>query len=80
MTWNGPCTIIEAGAAHGRRIASCPSLRTDLRNARAEWVDDEVVADGNLVSSPNPDDIPALKAMLQLFSRVGSTTRNDPRR
>ena len=55
---HGPWTIIEAGAARGRRIASWPSLQTDLRNAGAEWVDQEAVVDGNLVSSRKPDDIP----------------------
>ena len=56
---HGPWTVIEAGAARGRRIASWPSLRTDLRNAGAEWVDQEVVVDANLVSSRKPADIPA---------------------
>jgi protease I len=68
---HGPWTIIEAGAARGRRIASWPSLQTDLRNAGAEWVDQEAVVDGNLVSSRKPDDIPAFnKAMLDLFSHA----------
>lgn len=68
---HGPWTVIEAGAAHGRRIASWPSLKTDLRNAGAEWVDQEVVVDGNLVSSRKPDDIPAFnREMLELFSRT----------
>jgi protease I len=68
---HGPWTVIEAGAAHGRRIASWPSLKTDLRNAGAEWVDQEVVVDGNLVSSRKPDDIPAFnREMLDLFSRA----------
>jgi protease I len=67
---HGPWTIIEADAARGRRIASWPSLKTDLRNAGAEWVDQEAVTDGNLVSSRNPDDIPAFnRAMIDLFSR-----------
>jgi protease I len=66
---HGPWTIIETGAARGRRIASWPSLKTDLRNAGAEWVDQEVVIDGNLVSSREPGDIPAFnRAMLDLFS------------
>jgi protease I len=70
---HGPWTIIEAGAASGRRIASWPSLKTDLRNAGAEWVDEEVVVDGNLVSSRKPDDIPAFnKAILEVFSHVGA--------
>lgn len=67
---HGSWTVIEAGAAQGRRIASWPSLRTDLRNAGAEWVDQEVVIDGNLVTSRNPDDIPAFnRAMVDLFAQ-----------
>ena len=68
---HGPWTVIEAGAARGRRIASWPSLRTDLRNAGAEWVDEEAVVDGNLVSSRKPDDIPAFnQAMLKVFGQA----------
>jgi protease I len=68
---HGPWTVIEAGAARGRRIASWPSLKTDLRNAGAAWVDEEVVVDGNLVSSRKPDDLPAFnREMLELFSRA----------
>lgn len=67
---HGPWTLIEAGVARGRRIASWPSLKTDLRNAGAEWVDQEVVVDGNLVTSRDPDDIPAFnRAMINLFAR-----------
>jgi protease I len=67
---HGPWTIIETGAARGRRIASWPSLKTDLRNAGAEWMDQEAVVDGNLVSSRKPDDIPAFnRAMIDVFSR-----------
>ena len=67
---HGPWTIIEAGAARGRRIAAWPSLKTDLRNAGAEWVDEEVVVDGNLVSSRKPADLPAFnRAMLQRFAQ-----------
>jgi len=73
---HGPWTVIEAGAAHGRRIASWPSLKTDLRNAGAEWVDQEVVVDSNLVSSRKPDDIPAFnREMIDLFSRAGGRAR-----
>lgn len=69
---HGPWSIIEAGHARRRRIASWPSLKTDLRNAGAEWVDEEVVVDGNLVSSRKPDDIPAFnREMIELFSRRG---------
>jgi protease I len=65
---HGPWTVIEAGAARGRRIASWPSLKTDLRNAGAEWVNEEVVVDQNLVSSRKPDDIPAFnRVMIDLF-------------
>jgi protease I len=68
---HGPWTVIEAGAARGRRIAAWPSLKTDLRNASAEWADQEIVVDGNLVSSRKPDDIPAFnREMIGLFSRV----------
>ncbi len=67
---HGPWTIIEAGVARGRKIASWPSLKTDIRNAGAEWVDQEVVRDGNLVTSRKPDDIPAFnKAIIELFSQ-----------
>jgi protease I len=73
---HGPWTVIEAGAARGRQIASWPSLKTDLRNAGAEWVDQEAVVDRNMVSSRRPDDIPAFnRAMIELFGRIGGETR-----
>ena len=73
---HGPWTIIETGAARGRQIASWPSLKTDLRNAGAEWMDQEVVVDGNLVSSRKPDDIPAFnRAMIDLFGQARRQTR-----
>ncbi|MDB5396442.1 MAG: protease [Rhodospirillales bacterium] len=73
---HGPWTVIETGAARGRRIASWPSLKTDLRNAGAEWVDQEAVVDGNLVSSRKPDDIPAFnRAMIDLFGQVRGQMR-----
>lgn len=56
---HGPWTLIEAGAVGGRRMTSWPSLKTDLTNAGAEWVDQEVVVDNGLVTSRKPDDIPA---------------------
>jgi|ERR1700678_1734969 protease I len=66
---HGPWSVIEAGAASGRRITSWPSLKTDLENAGAKWLDQEVVVDGNLVSSRKPDDIPAFnREMIKLFS------------
>lgn len=56
---HGPWTLIEAGAVKGRQITSWPSLRTDLTNAGAKWVDQEVVIDQGLVTSRKPDDLPA---------------------
>jgi protease I len=61
---HGPWTLIEADVLRGRTITSWPSLQTDLRNAGAEWVDKEVVVDEGLVSSRNPDDLPAFCAKL----------------
>ena len=67
---HGPWTVIETGYADGRRIASWPSLETDLLNAGAEWVDQPSVTDGNLTTSRNPDDIPHFnEAMIALFAR-----------
>jgi protease I len=66
---HGPWTLVEADVVRGRRITSWPSLKTDLRNAGANWVDQEVVVDGALVSSRKPDDIPAFnREMLHLFA------------
>lgn len=68
---HGPWTIINAGAARGRRMTSWPSLEVDLRNAGAKWVDEEAVTDQGLVTSRRPDDIPAFnRAMIDLFSRA----------
>ena len=67
---HGPWMVIETGAATGRRIAAWPSLKTDLINAGAEWIDEEVCVDGNLVTSRKPDDIPAFnREMQKLFAR-----------
>jgi protease I len=66
---HAPWTLVEADVVQGRRLTSWPSLQTDLRNAGAEWVDEEVVVDGNLVTSRNPDDLPAFnEAMVGLFA------------
>ncbi len=63
------------GARGGQRITSWPSLKTDLHNAGAEWVDQEVVMDGNLVTSRKPADIPAFsREMLALFARHSVAT------
>jgi protease I len=61
---HGPWTLIEADVVKGRTLTSWPSLQTDLRNAGANWVDEEVVVDEGLVSSRNPDDLPAFCAKL----------------
>jgi protease I len=69
--------IVEAGAARGRRMTSWPSLKTDLRNAGADWVDEEVVVDNGLVTSRSPDDIPAFnQEMIKLFSDVRAKARH----
>ncbi|MFJ9785660.1 type 1 glutamine amidotransferase domain-containing protein [Amycolatopsis sp. NPDC101161] len=56
---HGPWTLVEADVVRGRTLTSYPSIRTDLRNAGATVVDEEVVVDNGLVSSRNPDDLPA---------------------
>ncbi|MGC5051046.1 type 1 glutamine amidotransferase domain-containing protein [Micromonospora sp. DT48] len=61
---HGPWTLVEADVVRGRRITSWPSLRTDLVNAGAQWVDEEVVTDNGLVSSRKPDDLPAFCAKI----------------
>jgi protease I len=66
---HAPWTLIEAGATRGRKMTSWPSLRTDLRNAGANWVDAECVVDNGLVTSRKPDDIPAFnKKMIEEFA------------
>lgn len=73
---HGPWTIIEAGAARGRRLTSWPSLMTDLKNAGAEWVDEEVVVDQGLVTSRKPDDIPAFNPeVIKLFASARGPSR-----
>lgn len=68
---HGPWTVIEAGAARGRRLTSWPSLKTDLQNAGAEWLDQEAVVDRGLLTSCKPDDLPAFnREMIGLFSRT----------
>ena len=66
---HAPWTLIEADVVRGRKITSWPSLKTDLINAGAEWVDEEVVTDNGLVSSRNPGDIPAFnRKMIEEFA------------
>jgi protease I len=61
---HGPWSLIEAGVVDGRTLTSWPSLQTDLRNAGAEWVDEEVHVDEGLVSSRKPDDLPAFNSKI----------------
>ena len=61
---HGPWTLVEAGVVAGRTLTSYPSLRTDIRNAGGTVVDEEVVTDQGLVSSRNPDDLPAFYAKI----------------
>jgi protease I len=72
---HGPWLLVEVEGARGRKLTSWPSIKTDLINAGAEWVDEEAVRDGMLVTSRKPDDIPAFnKAMIALFSEAVSAT------
>ncbi|MEQ9619682.1 MAG: type 1 glutamine amidotransferase domain-containing protein [Deltaproteobacteria bacterium] len=67
---HGPWTLIDSGVVKGRTMTSYHSIQTDLKNAGAEWVDEEVVVDGNLVTSRNPDDIPAFNSKtIEVFSK-----------
>jgi deglycase len=61
---HAPWTLVEADVVRGRTLTSWPSLQTDLRNAGASWVDEEVVVDGSLITSRKPDDLPAFNATL----------------
>jgi len=69
---HGPWTLIEAGVVAGRAMTSYPSLRTDLVNAGAHWIDEEVVDDHGLITSRNPDDLPAFCA--KLVEEIGQYT------
>ncbi|MGP4806310.1 type 1 glutamine amidotransferase domain-containing protein [Agrobacterium cavarae] len=74
---HGPWTIIETGGASGRRLTSWPSLRIDLQNAGAEWVDQEVVVDQGLVTSRKPDDVPAFnREVINLFASTRDQSRH----
>ena len=61
---HAPWVLVEAQAVDGKRVTSWPSLRTDLLNAGATWVDEEVVVDGSLITSRKPDDLPAFARAL----------------
>jgi protease I len=67
---HGPWVLVESGVVRGKRVTSWPTLETDIRNAGGEWVDEEVVVDGNLVTSRKPDDLPAFnREMLRRFAQ-----------
>jgi protease I len=67
---HGPWTLIEAGVVKGRTMTSWSSIKTDLRNAGANWVDKEAVVDNNFITSRKPDDIPAFcKTVIEELSR-----------
>jgi len=76
---HGPWLLAEADVLHGRRVTSYPSLRTDLENADAEWVDEPVVVDGNFVTSRRPDDLPEFcQAVIESLSRpMGAHTGSE---
>jgi protease I len=65
---HGPWVLIDAGVVRGRTLTSWPAIKTDVRNAGGNWVDEEVVVDNGLVTSRNPDDIPAFnEKMIEEF-------------
>jgi protease I len=70
----GPWTLVEAGVVKGKTFTSWPSVKTDLKNAGAIWVDKEVVTDGQFISSRKPDDIPAFSKTL-----IGAVGRRESR-
>jgi protease I len=73
---HGPWTLIETGAVKGLTLTSWPSIRSDLKNAGANWIDQEAVRDGNFVTSRKPDDIPAFnREIIQLFSQESQQTK-----
>lgn len=73
---HGPWPLIDAGAVKGRKVTSWPSLRTDLTNAGAQWVDQEVVTDRGLVTSRKPDDLPAFnRKMIEEFAEGRHTAQ-----
>ncbi len=75
---HGPWTLIDAGVAKAKHMTSWPSLQTDLRNAGAEWTDDEVVVDGRLITSRKPDDLPAFNNAILTEMTVGMEPDGGP--
>jgi protease I len=75
---HAPWVLAEADVVRGRRMTSWPSLQTDLRNAGADWVDEEVVIDGNLVTSRKPDDLDAFgAAIVEKFAEQADEEESD---
>jgi protease I len=73
---HAPWLLVEAGAVQGKTLTSWPSLRTDIQNAGGHWVDQEVVADQDLITSRKPDDIPAFnRKMIEVFQGSGHQAR-----
>jgi protease I len=73
---HGPWTMVEADVVRGRTLTSWPSVQTDLRNAGATWVDEEVHIDDNIVSSRKPDDLPAFcKTIVETFAEAEAEAR-----
>ena len=71
---HGPWMLVEAGAVRGRTLTSWPSLQTDIRNAGGNWVDRDVVSDGNLVTSRKPDDITVFnRKIVEEFTKGGAS-------
>ncbi len=71
---HGPWTLIEAGAVRGKTFTSWPSLKTDIKNAGAQWVDQEVCSDGQFITSRKPDDIPAFSRAI--IDAVSSSSKH----
>jgi protease I len=70
---HGPWMLVEAGVVKGRSITSWPSLKTDLKNAGANWVDQEVCSDGQFITSRKPDDIPAFnRTIIETISKYAN--------
>ena len=73
---HGSWTLIDAGGVKGRKMTSWPSLKTDLSNAGAKWVDEQVVSDAGLVTSRKPDDLPAFnRKIIEAFREAAPTAR-----
>lgn len=75
---HGPWPLIDAGVAESKHMTSWPSLQIDLKNAGAEWTDEEVVVDGKLITSRKPDDIPAFNEALRKQLMVLQVAGSDP--